>query len=165
MSHLVAESVRGRCGVIAVSNAYLLAPWADALCSCDVKWWNNHPDAFHFKGRKFCSMHYKGLEPMPWAPPFTKETNSGLRAMAVARDVFGATKILMLGFDMHGTHFFGRHRPPLQNPNEARFGGFRRQFNSWRGPEAVNCTPGSSLTRFRFSTIDEELPMLEGAVA
>lgn len=33
------ERVRGRARVIAINNAYLLAPWADVLYFCDDKWW------------------------------------------------------------------------------------------------------------------------------
>ncbi len=51
MSLHIAESIRGRCHVIAVSDAYKLAPWADALVSQDRPWWNYHRP--EFAGRKF----------------------------------------------------------------------------------------------------------------
>src|SRR6478735_2256963 len=44
---------RGRAVVIAISDAYRLAPWADVLYSCDAKWWEYHRDAVEFPGLKF----------------------------------------------------------------------------------------------------------------
>lgn len=51
MSQAVADSARGFGTVIAVSDAYRLAPWADCLVSADTAWWKHHnPD---FAGPKF----------------------------------------------------------------------------------------------------------------
>lgn len=44
------ERVKGRFHVIAVSDAFRLAPWADALVSADAAWWKAHPDAKDFAG-------------------------------------------------------------------------------------------------------------------
>ena len=54
MSQAVADEARSTVlHVAAVSNAYLLAPWADVLVSSDKQWWLAHPAAYEFAGRKF----------------------------------------------------------------------------------------------------------------
>lgn len=159
MSQAVADEVRDAgCRAVAVSDAYRLAPWADALVSHDAGWWNVHQDALQFQGRKFCSVPRRGTETLPVSPEFGHGCNSGLQGMRVARDLYGATRILLLGFDMHGTHFFGKHQEPLRNTSATRRREMLAQFGQWRGGcEVVNCTPGSALKQFRMSTIEEEL--------
>jgi hypothetical protein len=141
MSQAVADSVRGRCTVIAVSDAYRLAPWADVLVSSDRGWWRVHnPD---FAGRKLSGVPVDGIEQ---APGHVSGSNSGLIAIRVAVSM-GATRILLLGFDMGGSHFFGEHPAPLKNTTPQRFEVFKRQFADYRprGVEIINCTPGSAL--------------------
>ena len=148
------DSIKGRCRLAAVSNAYLLTPWADILVSNDRKWWDHNADAFGFRGRKFCSHELRGVE--EFREHVHLGRNSGLMAMCVARKL-GAKKLLLLGFDMHGTHFFGKHPEPLKNTTDKIFKNHIRQFDRFSGCDVVNCTPGSALSRFRFSTLDREL--------
>lgn len=145
MNAAVAESVRGRCGVVAISDAYQLAPWADALVSQDLAWWRAHPDAFDFKGRKFSSTQHPGLEQFP----SNTGCNSGLLACQVAV-MLGAKKILLCGFDMNGSHYFGPHPAPLKNTSHNRFQVFQDQFSRFkpRGVEILNCTPRSHLRAY-----------------
>jgi hypothetical protein len=157
MSREIADRVRDRCRVIAVCNAYQIAPWAEALVCADRTWWRVHADSLAFSGRKFTLGKVRGSEKLLITDEFPANSNSGYRAMGVARD-FGATRILLLGFDMHGSHYFGTHPAPLKNTAP---GGFRRhiaQFRLWRGGcEVVNCTPNSALTQFPFSSLEAEL--------
>jgi hypothetical protein len=156
-----ADYVRGTCRVLAVSNAYQLAPWAEALVSHDMRWWRKYDDAFKFSGRKFCRFNV-GVEVFnpPFLPPCC---NSGLMGMYVAQHIFGATKILMLGFDMHGTHFFGPHvvdekdtpDKRLKNTTEARRATFIKQFAGWKGCNVINCTAGSTIKNFEFKPLRE----------
>ena len=155
------EVLAGRCQAIAVSNAYQLAPWAAALVSNDRNWWNNHPKALRFAGRKFSSGRVAGVETLPFDVNFGSGVNSGLQGMRIARDVFKASRLLLLGFDMHGTHYFGRHPAPLQNTSSSRFAAHIAQFRKWVGSEVVNCTPKSALKQFRMSTIACELSIGE----
>lgn len=151
MSRTVADSVRDRCaGVVAVSDAYRLAPWADALAATDEAWWRAHPDAFQFEGLKFTGA--PAWRPVPGVtrlPASTSGTNSGLLGCQVAH-ALGAERILLCGFDMRGDHFFGRHASPLTNTSPERFVALRNQFSSWapRGVEIINCTPGSALRAY-----------------
>jgi len=161
VSQAIADFVRDTCKVVAVSNAYTLAPWAVALVSNDPAWWRNNSNALLFAGRKFCGSvsSLEGTEHLPVEGNYPTGCNSGLQGMRVA-EILGATKILLLGFDMHsahGHHFFGKHPSPLRNTSESRFKAHIAQFHHWRGPKVINCTPGSALTQFPFSTIEKEL--------
>lgn len=120
------ESCRGRCRVIAVNDSYRLAPWADVLYACDVKWWAWHPDALEFDGPKYMLEHparskladgteigvewlrergvvalentgRDGIETTPTG--LRTGSNSGIQAINLAAH-YGVARILLLGFDM-----------------------------------------------------------------
>lgn len=146
MNQESADYVRGKCKVIAVSDAYKLAPWADVLVSHDSAWWKHHPEALNFAGEKYSYNLVGGVtQRKPLGAPAS--CNSGLMGMLIAKEM-GATKILLLGFDMHGEHYFGKHPEPLKNTTQRRFEDLRKQFNIWVRPEVINCTPGSALKHF-----------------
>lgn len=139
-------------GIIAVSNVGIdLCPQADALVSHDGNWWARKPDAMKFKGRKFCRNARAGVQ--VFIPASTKGCNSGLMAMEVAYQVFKAKKLLLLGFDMHGTHYFGAHPKGLKNTAEAGFNRHIGQFKAWKGCPVINCTPDSALKQFPFQSL------------
>jgi hypothetical protein len=159
MSQAVADQVRGRCKVIAVSDTYKLAGWADALVSSDAAWWKAHPEALEFEGPKWSAApdfrQVKGVERFPSAD---NGSNSGLLACQVAVSM-GATRILLCGLDLRGSHFFGLHQAPLKNTVPARFDVFHRQFARFRprGVEVLNCTPDSALKHFPMADLEEAL--------
>lgn len=159
MSQELADVVRERCPAVAVSDAYKLAPWADALVSADAAWWRQRPDALLVPSRKFSAVDVPGVTLVPHCPEFVQGTNSGLLGMRVAR-ILGASRILLLGFDARGTHFFGPHKLPLKDTSAQRRKMFADQFSRW--PQAqcpvINCTQGSALTCFPMGDISEELP-------
>lgn len=158
MSQQIADSVRHLPGVVVVCDAYQLAPWADALVCADRGWFEIHPDALQLAGRKFSGTPVQHVERLLPTEEFQSGTNSGMQGMRVARDVFGATRILLFGFDMGGEHYFGRHPQPLQNTTPERFAVFLKQFDRWRGGcEVINCTPGSALKQFPFMELGEAL--------
>jgi len=146
-----------RCKAIAVSNAYLLAPWADAMVSNDINWWKQHPQALQFAGRKFCGGELKGTERLKPESMFPAGSNSGLQAMRVAL-MLGATRIVLLGMDMKGTHYFGKHPPVLKNSTPADFHRMLRQFQRWKSDvEVINCSHGSALTCFKTASLADVL--------
>lgn len=133
------DYVKGKASVIAVSDAYNLAPWADILLSADLSWWEYHrPD---FSGEKYNCKMIKG------APA---GTNSGALAVRLARQL-GAKEIILIGFDGHGSHFFGPHPSPLKNTNDSRRAVHLKQHElearicSAEGVRVVNCSPGTSI--------------------
>lgn len=159
MSQQVADRVRDRCNVVAVSDAYRLAPWANALVSTDAAWWEAHPEAREFDGLKYTAAPYfqpvPGVERMEHAMP---GTNSGLFGCMVARR-HGAHTLLLCGFDMGGAHFFGQHAPPLRNPGPVQFQRMLSQFSLWwpKGLQIANCTPGSALKTYPAMALDAAL--------
>lgn len=134
-------------GFIAVSNVALdFAPDADAIVSHDSKWWRVNSKAFDLKMRKFCRMVLSGTE--HFIPRIKNGCNSGLMAMEVAHKIYGADRIIILGFDMGGTHYFGAHPDSLKNTTPLRFKEHIAQFITWRGCPVINCTPNSNLKAF-----------------
>jgi len=84
-------------------------------------------------------------------------SNSGLLGLRVA-ELLGPDRILLLGFDMKGSHFFGPHPAPLENTPSHRFAVFRRQFDAYQSPlPIINCTPNSALTCFPKSELRFQL--------
>lgn len=138
-------------GVVAISDVGLdKAPWADFLVSSDSAWWQAHPQSKNFEGRKL-SRHQLRQTKQFIVP--INACNSGLMGMYAARDEGKADKIILLGFDMHGTHYFGPHHHGLKNTSERRFSEHRAQFKRFVGASVINCTPGSSLTLFPMAAL------------
>lgn len=90
-------------------------------------------------------------------------TNSGFQAINLAV-LAGARRVLLAGYDMHfpggRSHWHNGH--PVKIP-ENHYTGYVKQFDTIKpqlaryGVDVVNCTPGSHLRAFRFSTIAQEL--------
>lgn len=150
MSQGLADSLRG--GVVgAVSNCFQLAPWADFMVAQDRQWWQKHPEARHFQGRRFSGNRMiPGVERVERS--FTN-WNSGVLALQVCAQM-GATHVRLYGFDMHGTHFFGPYQNGLGNTTELRRKVHLKQYEDWArknpGLMVINCTPGSALRCFPF---------------
>ena len=144
-------------------------PTADVLYSCDSKWWHYHQEALGFRGLKVClddSVIFPEVKVLMTRrsygfdddPSFIADGgNSGYQAVHLAAH-FGAARIILLGYDMHGGHFFGKHPEQLQS-EEIPFSSFIHNFRSLapqlasRQIEVLNCTPGSALDCFG-ATID-----------
>lgn len=172
MSQEVADKVlAAEVPAIAVNDAFRLAPWAAILFSSDLEWWRVKWDQVKdFRGVRVCSQPGRpmagveririsadwGFDPDPSAVRFGG--NSGYQAVHIGIHT-GASRILLCGFDMHGTHFFGKHPEPLRNPHEHRFASWIKRFRDLRncGAEIVNCTPGSRLDAFPRMELDEAL--------
>jgi hypothetical protein len=141
--------------VVVVNNAFERAPWAMALAAQDKSWWRAHPRAKQFAGRKFSTRPIEGVEKVPIAP-LTTSSNSGLLGVHVAR-MLGASRVLLLGVDLHGTHYFGPYRNGLANTVPSRFENMKKQFARYPRGELriINCSPGSALTCFPFARLSE----------
>lgn len=125
---------RGKARVIAIKEAYLLAPWADVLYGCDEKFWRFYDGAQTFTGLKYA------LEPQGIAWPdlqVLKDTgphgleldasglrhgyNSGYQAVNLAWHLCGPTTVILLGFDMWTgpdgrQNWFGKHGNHTDSP-------------------------------------------------
>lgn len=163
------DYIRGKGLVIAVNDCHRLAPWADILYACDLKWWRYHRGCPEFSGQKWTQSdiaareyglrHIEGIN----APGFSLRpglihygANGGYQAINLALH-FGAEQIILLGFDMQRSgdgkkHWFGEHPEPL-NMHDG--------FDSWiaafettpasllaAGVDVINCSRDTALTCF-----------------
>ncbi len=123
------KRLAGRCRVIAVNDAVYPAWWADWLHACDAKWWQWHiQEVQHFSGIKTT---VENEVPDGWVDGFLKQTgiegfdpdpssirtggNSVYQAICIAMHA-GAARIVLVGVDMRGPHWFGDH-PDKITPN------------------------------------------------
>jgi hypothetical protein len=158
---------RGKATVIAINDAYKLAPWADVLYACDKRWWDWHKGVGSFKGLKYAlqrpALKWPGVRILQNTGPHGLELkrngvrngkNSGYQAMNVAVHL-GAKRIVLLGYDMHipqggPSHWFGEH--PLGGPPPV--GSFRGMFRGLVQPlrelgiEVINCSRVTELDAF-----------------
>lgn len=169
------ESCRCRARVIAVNDAYRLAPWADCLYAADAKWWRWHKGVSDFAGLKYSIEPHRpekagtvvlknlgdvGLSLDPSGLCTGK--NSGYQAINLAVH-FGARRILLLGYDFRGAHFFGAH-PDGSLLNTSCLPLFDTLVKPLAaiGVSVTNCTPRSGVTCFPSATLDV---MLEAVAA
>lgn len=142
--------------VVVTNSTFLLCPWADILYAKDCQWWRVYlaeVDA-RFAGLRATVRAHPArfrVEKMQNAP-FRQWNNSGADALSVAVCA-GATKIIMLGFDMQRTggrsHHHGDHPHPLGNaaslkrwvPNIE----VTRAWLDQQGVAYVNCTRETAL--------------------
>lgn len=163
MNQSVADSVRHLRRVV-ISDTYKLALDADILVAADAAWWLRHPEAKKFAGEKFCITPVAGVKLIRQVGVVRTSVNSGLAALHVAI-IHGAQRVLLFGLDLHvrnGLHWFGEHKL-LRNPTATRMKVFCGQFEQYAkkqipaGVQVFNCTPGSDLKCFPFSTLDEQV--------
>lgn len=158
--------------VIAVNNAYLLAPWADVLYVADRMWWNEYSAAKEFDGIKVTphesvakNFDCKKVEVLSCTERDAHSLvfarlgiiahggNSGHQALNLAVQ-FGAKKILLLGYDFCGDHWHGDHRQPLKNPRQAAMDKWAERLDalapllSSEGTEVINCSKTSKLRNY-----------------
>lgn len=132
------EFCRGKARVIAIKEAYLLAPWADVLYACDAKFWRFYDGAQTFTGLKYTieqdpaqeqhtawpGVHIlknTGQEGLELDPSGLRTGyNSGYQAVNLAVHLAGPTEIVLLGFDMwsgpNGQNWFGPHPNHVDSP-------------------------------------------------
>jgi hypothetical protein len=165
------DACRGRARVIAINDAYRLAPWADVLYAADRKWWAWHQGAPTFPGRKLtiepqrdvwpglAMLRNTGLEGFEADPGGLRiGYHSGYQAIHLAVH-FGATRIVLLGYDLQGTHFFGDHPDHTGPP----FLSCRHALQTLvapldrRGVTVVNASRATALTAFRCAPLDVAL--------
>lgn len=171
-----------------ISDAYRLLPFADALYSCDSRWWETHKGCPDFRGEKWSSHGGQaqnnkldtaekfGLNLVAGQDgdrfSFDPEIihyggNSGFQGVNLAL-LMGAVRLILIGFDMRGTHFFGRHPLPLRNTNS--FANFIASFERAAKHlpahiSIVNATPGSALKGFKRQSLDDALSYPSGCLS
>lgn len=148
-----------------VSSAYPLAPWADFIAATDGAWWRRYADAKQLPGAKYTMHNVRHVERVK--VPGYVSVNSGVLALECAKRA-GANRVLLLGFDMHGSHYFGPYRNGLTNTSETKRRMHLAQYARWsranREIEIFNCTQGSALKCFPLARLDEYLQDGGGSV-
>lgn len=169
------DYLRGRVdAVIVINDAFRLAPWADVLYACDDKWWSWHyrAGAKDFAGLKYAAtprasrwpgvqvLRNDGEQGLCLDPTGVRTgKNSGYQAINLSVHL-GASRVVLLGYDMQGPHFFGKH-PDKSSPP------FPLCLRLWptiveplkdAGVEVVNCTRDTALTVFPTMRLEEALP-------
>jgi hypothetical protein len=142
----------------AIGNAFQLVESPAFIAATDSAWWRKYPEALTLPGAKYTMHQVKGVERVKVAGYVS--VNSGVLGLEVARSK-GASRILLLGFDMHGTHFFGPYTNGLSNTTDQRRRMHLAQYARWskrnQGIQVINCTPGSALQCFPVARLDEYL--------
>lgn len=155
--------------VMAVNCTFRLVPWARCLYAGDLQWWERYgAEAADFAGEKWtrdesAAIRYRlryvrrrdGRGLCRERGAVNSGGNSGYQAVNLAYH-FGATQIVLLGFDMHrqkGGHWHGEHHGMLSAPAQ-HIAVWRREFGALAhdlkaaGVNVVNATEGSALNCF-----------------
>jgi hypothetical protein len=146
LSQREVDYLRGKCRVIAINSAWVMAPWADVLYACDFRWWEQYwqsvRDSFNPQGLcirlgrnerhpeeevpeiiggvNLKALKHCGTEGIETDPSGLRTgRNSGYQALNLAIH-FGAVRILLLAYDLKQiagkTHFFGDYPKLSNNP-------------------------------------------------
>lgn len=167
------DRVRGRARVIAVNDAFRLAPWADVLYAADAKWWRRGAGVPTFRGLKYSILpnwtaqefpdvrilRNTGVDGLELDPTGLRTgRNSGYQAINLAVHL-GASQIVLLGYDMHGDHFFGSHPDKSKPPFALCLPLFPTLVGPLKaaGVSVVNCTPRSAVTCFPMTPLSSVL--------
>jgi len=176
--------VRGRARVIAINSGYQIAPFADVLYACDVKWWKWHDGAPSFAGLKFSMspdpvpypdvqiLRDTGLVGLETDPTGLRSgRNSGYQAINVAVHL-GAARIILLGYDLSLAPNGRKHWHP-DHPSDgfppSPYAAMLECFPTLVDPLAalgvsiVNCTRRTALRCFPCVTLEEALSGVEVA--
>lgn len=164
-------------------------PWADVAYGCDAAWWVHRRGLPDFKGLKIAwddhvRPHFPDIELIKiretarstrGKPEYVDQLivdepgtvgsgrNSGFQALNLAVQ-FGCTKIVLVGFDLSGTHYYGRNNwLRAGNPDEYQFDRCRKAYAANVGTlanvgvDVVNASAASTLTCFRKITLADWL--------
>jgi hypothetical protein len=177
---LQVNALRDRIHVIAIKSNVDLAPWADVVYGCDDAWWVSRNGLTEFKGLKitygqraseFQDMKRIDIDRTSGGDRIMVDRpaligsggNSGFQALNLAVQ-FGATGILLIGYDMTSTgnspHWYGRNNwPGSSNPIESNYERWRKAYGGSisilqeLGVDVVNASPSSALNCYRRATV------------
>lgn len=170
--------LRGPVRTIAVNSTVFDAPAADVCFAADFLWWKINATAVRKLSRaqgwttdrtaagRFGLNFIRGAETGGLHETRVNVNgNSGSAAINLAT-LFGAKRILLLGFDMkRGPDGERHHHPEHPKPlgQQSCFDDWLYKFDALargcerKGVSVVNCTPGSALTAFPMMSLDEAL--------
>lgn len=170
-----------RAELLVVNDNYRLALKAPWLYACDGDWWDHHIAAVRKDFAGECWTQDKAAADrhgLKWIqsvdnPGLSTDQalihqggSSGYQAINLAWH-FGATKVVLLGFDMGGKgkrHWFGDHPPTLMQTSQDGYAKQRAAFEALPGQiaelglEIVNCNPASAVRCLPIMPLEEALP-------
>lgn len=172
------DIAKGRAKVVAINESWRLCPWADVLYGCDGGWWKIRNGVPEFNGIKIsydqaACLAYPGLRKVNLRerccellldPPGVISDggskkpdevggNSGWQAVNLITQ-WGVSRIALVGFDMAGEHWHGRHPAGLGNPSEKLFKVWRKGFDEAAprfaelGITVLNCSLISTISAY-----------------
>ena len=165
---------RGLIRVITLNDAVYPCWFSDIAYACDAKWWRHHCGVPGFEGMRLSLEENDhadrmvitgttGFDPDPGA--LRTGGNSGYQALHLCAHLM-PRRVILVGIDMAGTHWFGDHPPELWTRTPDMQNRIRR-FDDLKGPlaergiEVVNASPNSALPTFPRGDLATELQRLE----
>lgn len=170
-SSLTPEDVsycRGKAKVVVVNDNWKLAPWADIHWATDGRWWAKNKEA-RVDGESWTmdetastQLGLRLINGKPgfglsldsdfvyWGGDYPLGGNGGAQAVGLSFHAFNPERIILLGYDMAGKHWFGDHEG-LSNPTDQNFDHWRIAFRTLayelgcQGVQLVNCSRSSTL--------------------
>lgn len=165
---------------IGTNMAFVMDPTCDFLCWGDSYWYiENWRGLSQHKGEKVTWRHCPKFHGVPDFHQLTHRqygrdeklvisrnpcvvhgTNTGQGAINIAY-LLGATRVLLLGFDMTSKAGHNWHSFHKRHANEERYAVYRREIETSAvelrelGIEVINCSPTSVLTCFDKARIEE----------
>lgn len=171
--------VEGKAYVVAVNDAYRLAPWADVLYAADHGWWQQHMAAIQasFKGqcwtqsRTAAEQYHLNHVMLTSEPGMSNDpatlhsgSHSGYQALNLAY-LMGAKQIILLGYDCQRTggkdHWFGQHTGQLHRGMDVKdwADAYDAASNDlWQaGTVVINASRATAIEAFLRLPIDQAL--------
>jgi hypothetical protein len=171
---------KGHVRVIAINDAVYPCWFADIAYACDAAWWREHGPLPGFAGLRvtlekpvfdgILRLNNTGPNGFDAIPGNIRSNgNGGYQALHLAAHL-GASRAILVAFDMRGEHWFGSHPPMLDRRVKdwsTRIAGFAEiaPILARRGMDVVNVSPNSMISTFRRSDLETELRALENADA
>lgn len=180
------EPAKGKAKVIVINRSWRLAPWADVLYGCDERWWRSENGVPDFHGLKV-SQDLRAFQKREWNIKLVRTDrscgnlirkplgrlawggtgggNGGFQAINLAVQ-FGASRLLLVGFDMRidlGVHWHGKHERGMNNPSKTTVEKWRAHLDGQAarlkelGVEVINCSLVSALTAYPKMSLEEAL--------
>jgi len=174
------EKLKGRIHVVAINTSWELVPWAEMMYACDIGWWQLHRGGTAFPGLRV-TQDIMACTMFPGSKLIRIEVNTAddvllfkeFGSVATGGNgtfqafnlmlQMGVAGIALIGCDMFGDHWHGRHPPPCTNPDERNLERWRKAFDdaapvlAQRGVDVVNCSQMSRITAYPKMTIDQML--------
>lgn len=169
---------RSKVKVVAVNDAVYPCWFADIAWASDPPWWRHHVNLPGFEGRRL-GLRYQdgsqwrqpagidhleasGIDGFDDRPGYVRHGGNGGYAATHLAAQLGAIRIVLVGFDMSGEHWFGRHPEGLHRPSVdktkwvTRFNGLAETLKA-RGVAVTNTSQASALSCFPKASLDAVL--------